>query len=530
MVERLLEIIMTKTRITIDINDIRYNYLLFREITKQGELCIPVIKGNAYGFNYYDVVYNFLRMNEPQKDYFVYLVNEGCELREQFGEEIRNIYCLTGPMNGQEEIFLKYNIIPVLNSLEQIYIWSNFAKKQNKKLKSIIQFNLGLNRSGIQQNEIEIVRDFIYDKNNNIDLIMIMGHLAYQYRLNSELGQRFTKKEFELFENAYRYFPGIKRGLLGTEGILKIQEGLFEFSRPGTALFTGQPSDESKYIFRTAITVVSPIHLVEDSKNYFYIEFGINQGLSTSYQNVGYIYVDGEKIFAKKVEENKTFFEVEYNEKYKGKKALLLGYLNNDYIDGYEFSRLNGSVPEEVLCKVALVGNTDLTEQVVLNGCQDVIKNFELNFEKVNNVVYNRKTNKIEKLTSTVTEIRTVDVDGGCGYDGEELVKKGDIIGTFPIGYADGLNRKISSNKISVFVLVDRKLVSLNLCGKVPMDQMCFRIPKEYKDIIKVGDEIIIIDNELGVTFDRFYEKIKLTEEEIFFMVAKSKRINKLYK
>ncbi|MDR1499337.1 MAG: alanine racemase [Rickettsiales bacterium] len=517
-----------KTTIIIDINDIRYNYQLFRKITKQGDLCIPVLKGNAYGFNYYDVAHNLLNMEEPQRSFFIYLVDEGRDLRAHFGNEIENIYCLTGPLKGQEEVFLRYNIIPVINSLEQLYIWSDFAKKKNEKLKMLIQFNLGLNRSGIQQNEIETVKNFIDDETNMLDLVMIMGHLGYQYRLNTELGQKFTTKEFELFENAYRHFPGIKRGLLGTEGILKIREGLFEFSRPGTALYTGQPDDEQENIFKTAITVTSSVFLVENTRNLLYVNFGLKHGLSTSYQNGGYVYVGGEKIFAKKVEEKRTLFEVEHGEKYEGKRALLLGYHNGNYIDGYEFSKLNGSVPEEVLCKVATVDGDDMIERVVLNGCSDKIRKPKDEIKCVNVAVYNRD-GKLEKLTSTVTEIREILEDGGCGYDGEELVKRGDIIGTFPIGYADGLNRKISYAKMDVFVAIDNEIVSLPLCGKVPMDQMCFRIPKELKNKVKVGGEIIIIDNGRGVYVDRFCNKMHLTEEEIFFMIKKSVRIDKNY-
>ena len=57
---------MKKTEITIDVDKIQYNYKLLRDVTKQGELCIPMIKANAYGFNYYDVVYNLLNMDNPQ--------------------------------------------------------------------------------------------------------------------------------------------------------------------------------------------------------------------------------------------------------------------------------------------------------------------------------------------------------------------------------------------------------------------------------------------------------------------------------
>ncbi len=514
---------MKKTKITLDINKIQYNYKLLRNITKQGELCIPMIKANAYGFNYYDVVYNLLNMEEPQRDFFIYSIEEGCELREQFGNRIRNIYCVTGPMEGREELYYKYNIIPVLNSLEHLYRWSNFAKEKNENLKCLLQFNLGLNRSGLQQSEIEIARDFVYDESNKLELVMIMGHLAYQHKLDSELGQKLTKKELELFENAYKYFPNIKRGVLGSEGILKIPEGLFEFSRPGTTLFTGQPPFEEKNIFKTAVTVISPV-LLGDDKNTIYINFGINQGLATYYEKEGFIYINGEKILAKKVDFDKTYFEVENNEKYKNTEALLVGYLGDDYIDGYTFSRINGSVPEEELCKITTIGNNDYLEYEVLNGCPEPIKKPE-NLIFTNSAVFN-KNGKIKKFTSAITEIRRIEEDGGCGYDGKEPVKKGDLIATFPIGYADGFNRKLSCNGIAIHILIDGKPEKFYFCGGVPMDQMCFKIPEEFAGKVKTGDKVIIVDESLKITTEEFCKKMNLSEEEIFFMVKRGNRIN----
>lgn len=522
MAKILLEIRMKKTKITLDINKIRYNYELLRDITKQGELCIPMIKANAYGFNYYDVVYNLLNMDKPQRDFFIYSIEEGCELREQFGDKIRNIYCVTGPMKDREKLYYDYKVIPVLNSLEHLYRWSDFAKKKNENLECLLQFNLCLNRSGLQQSEIETVRDFIYNKDNRLDLVMIMGHIAHQHKLDSELGEKLTKKELQLFENAYKHFPEIKRGVLGSEGILKIPEGFFEFSRPGTTLFTGQPLFEKENIFKTAINIISPVFLGED-KNTIYINFGIKQGLATCYENGGFVYINGEKIMAKKVDSNKTYFEVENNEKYKDAEALLVGYFGNDYIDGYTFSRINGSVPEEALCKVAIVVDEEYIEHEVLNGCPEKIKKPE-NLEFTNKAVFD-KNGKLLKFTSAITEIRKIEEDGTCGYDGREEVKKGEFIATFPIGYADGLDRKLGCNGVAIHLLIDGKLEKCYFCGGVPMDQMCFKIPEKFADKVKVGDEVIVVDNEHGIKTEDFCEKIGLSEEEVFFMAGRSNRV-----
>ena len=523
---------MNEINISINIDHIRDNYLTFRKITKQNNLCIPVIKGNAYGFNQIDVVYNFLNMREnPQRDFFVYSIEEACELRRIFGNELNNIYCLTGPTEEQKELFLNYNIVPVINSIEQLERWCNFAISVNKKLGFIIQINLGLNRSGFQQNQLCYIKNFIEANKNNVQMLMLLSHIGCQYRLNSELGKKYTVKEFELFDDATRYFPDVKRSLLGSFGIIIMPEGLFESSRPGTFLFTGVLNSQGGYDFKTAITIILPVHIGEKNDE-IYINFGIKHGITTFYSKNGFIYVNGEKIFAKKVERTRTIFVVKNNKKYIKSNCLLIGNNGDDYIDGNLFSAMNESTPGEILSRLiagSILYPSDY-KQKIIGGYpfKNIVREYGYGIKPRNTVLFN-VDGTINRLTSTITEIRTVTDDGWCGYNATELVKPNETIATFSFGYIDGFYRKLSNNNFSIFVKTkSNRLIECKLCGLASMDQMCFKIENKYKDKIFVGDEVVIIDTNKNILSERFTKKLGLTEEEIFYLVRTSFRVKKL--
>lgn len=515
-----------RVKLEVNIDNVRHNYLLNREITKQGELCIPMIKADAYGFNQIHVVNSLLTMDKPQKDFFVYSIGEGVELRMAFGDKINKIYCVVGCVSdGEEELAVKYNLIPTINNLQQLRRFSNEAKKVGKTLEITMQINLGLNRSGLMQHELDEAKKIIEDKNNKLNLTMVFGHLACQYELDTELGKKYTKKEYDLFIDSAKKFPYAIRGLLGGIGILKIPEGHLETSRPGTTLYAAQPQGETRYIFKDLLTITAPVHILKGTKDTIYIDFGIRNGLCHAYEQNGFVYIDDEKVKVNKLEYDKTLFKVKDNSKYEGKTALLVGYHGNKHIGGFQFSDMNGTVPEEELYRVVI--NEDIHADEVdcstNGGCEIKRPNINkiINFK---NTVKLTKDKHIKTLFSTITEIRTIERDGACGYDAGEDVKTGDIIATMPFGYADGFARAISQTKVLLYVKHGNEFLPCPLCGRIPMDQACFRIPFEYKDKIKVGDEVYLIDEENDITADRFEQATNSIQDDLFYLVPYGKR------
>ncbi len=103
----------------------------------------------------------------------------------------------------------------------------------------------------------------------------------------------------------------------------------------------------------------------------------------------------------------------------------------------------------------------------------------------------NKDNLKIEPcitLKAKLTNVKTVPVNTGISYGHTFKVKKTTVIGTVPIGYADGFARSLSNN---YYVMVKGK--KCLLIGRVCMDQ--FMIDLTNVDNPKIGDEVIVYGN-----------------------------------
>ncbi|MDR3078993.1 MAG: alanine racemase [Rickettsiales bacterium] len=487
---------MVGATIEINLNFVRDNYLLFRRIGGQGSNCIPVVKANAYGLGIFEVVDTLSRMDDPQRDFFVYSLESACDLRLNFGDRLRNIYVLRGLVAGQERIFLEQAITPVINSREQLEIWSSCGRALARKLDTVLQFNVGINRSGIEMSLAEQLRDFVSDRENMINLTMAMGHLGCQCPLHSPLGQRYTRVELENFKKIASLFPDSRKCLLESRGVLQLPEALYDCSRIGIGLFTFEREKNAE--IKTVFTLRCALERDERSGE-CYINFGTENGLAESYGDGGFVQVDGRRVAVKKLQSQRTLLDLE--DAGVLSEALLVGHLGENHIDGYEFSRMNGTIPEEFFAQI-LVRNRDrqgVKIEFIGNGFDRAkLKRFgplgppeiQLQFDSVGRLV---------RLEATVSEKRIVEEDGFCGYDATESVRRGDALVTISIGYLDGFSRRLSGTgvKLSIENSVGRIFPCI-LCGRVSMDQICARVSERDFGEIEIGNRVLLVNSSAG--------------------------------
>lgn len=104
------------------------------------------------------------------------------------------------------------------------------------------------------------------------------------------------------------------------------------------------------------------------------------------------------------------------------------------------------------------------------------------------------KTREFEQamsLYARVSYIKELKYDSYIGYGNTYLAKKGDIIATVSIGYADGLTRRISNNGQVFF---NGKYY--DIIGNICMDQMMIKADRS----IKVGDFVEIYGDNICIT------------------------------
>ena len=133
--------------------------------------------------------------------------------------------------------------------------------------------------------------------------------------------------------------------------------------------------------------------------------------------------------------------------------------------------------------------------------------------------VKNPKLKTISKLKSIVSDNRDVPKGEKIGYNGELITKKDMNISIIPIGYADGINRKLGNYLGEVSV----RNVKCPIIGNISMDSL---IIDTTNVSCQIGDTVEIFNDKISVF--NLAEKNNTIPYEIYATL--NRRIKRIYK
>ena len=125
---------------------------------------------------------------------------------------------------------------------------------------------------------------------------------------------------------------------------------------------------------------------------------------------------------------------------------------------------------------------------------------------------------QVSTLKSVVSQVRTIKKGSKVGYDASFIAKEDMIIGIIPFGYADGLNRKLSS-KNGVIIVHN---TPCPIIGKISMDSCMINLKGVTA---KTGDEVVIFGEEN--TISSIANKLSTIPYEVFSSL--NRRIKRVY-
>ncbi len=242
-----MENVDKNTFLSINLKSIRKNYKIIQK--KVGKKCLvaATVKANAYGLGSEKVVSNLIKSG--CKYFFVATTNEAINLRK-INKSI-NIYILNGLVVKKIEIIKKFNLIPIINDLDQLKKIESFQKKNNTSLNIGLHFDTGMSRLGFDKNET----DFVIKENINLikesKVALIMSHLACADDKKSILNRKQLKK----FNEIRKYFPNSIHSLANSAGILLGKEYHFDMVRPGISLYGGHCQKKEKNIYENVVSL-----------------------------------------------------------------------------------------------------------------------------------------------------------------------------------------------------------------------------------------------------------------------------------
>lgn len=264
----------------INLDAIRYNYAFFKSISKETEVGC-VVKANCYGLGVGKIAPIF--ENKGCCKFFVATLNEALELKNIISHK-SEVYVFHGIKKNELHEFSANNIIPVLNDIHQLEIYSQHAVNLGKKLPCVIHFDTGMNRLGVDYQDAERVRDSAYIK--DLDVKFLMSHFACV----SERGHELNGLQYERMKKIKQIFPECKISLSNSRGAISSENYHFDLIRPGSGLY-GICAGIQKEISHV-ITLKSKIIQIRDIKEDSYVGYGatakVKKGSRLAIVPVGY--------------------------------------------------------------------------------------------------------------------------------------------------------------------------------------------------------------------------------------------------
>ncbi len=256
---RIWQLVMMTGNVTLDINltAIANNYNIIKSKLSDKVVCGAAVKANAYGLGVHQVVKTLIKEN--CKYFFVANVKEALEISNYDIE----ILVLSGFEERFEDEFALNKIIPVLNSLEQIKRYSEFANKQGKKLPAMIHIDTGMNRLGLRVEEFNDL-----DMPDNIEVLSIISHLACADDKNNIHNQRQLNNFNAIKSNNY------KKSFANSSGVFLGKDYHFDIIRPGIALYGGNPTPYADNPMQDVVKLTSDIIQIRQVKKGEIIGYG----------------------------------------------------------------------------------------------------------------------------------------------------------------------------------------------------------------------------------------------------------------
>jgi alanine racemase len=236
--------------LSINLGAVRANYRILRD-KLAGKPCAAAVKADAYGLGVAEVAKALSK--EGCDVFFVADMNEGVALRAALGASPA-IYLLNGLTRGAEQSCVEANLLPVLNSADQIALWRAHATKIGRKQPAALQVDSGMARLGMPPAEVEALAA---DPKSlaGIAVRLVVSHLACA----DEPDHPANRKQREEFERLRALLPNAPASLANSSGIFLGSDYHYDLGRPGAALYGINPTPHLPNLMRPVVGLAARI-------------------------------------------------------------------------------------------------------------------------------------------------------------------------------------------------------------------------------------------------------------------------------
>jgi alanine racemase len=196
--------------------------------------CAAVVKADAYGCGL-EPVATALAANGCNT-FFVADLPEARRLRGVLPRA--TIYVTNGIISGTAPAFADINVQPVIGNLAELAEWDAFRNVHGWSGGAALHFDTGMNRLGLAVEEAPALAARAKMPNHGITLVM--SHLA----CSDEPQHPLNDLQIYALREIRSMFRGIPASLANSSGIYLGASTHFDLTRPGVALYGGNPTPD----------------------------------------------------------------------------------------------------------------------------------------------------------------------------------------------------------------------------------------------------------------------------------------------
>lgn len=218
--------------LTVDLGALVSNWRALGE--RAGTEAGAVVKADAYGIGIEPSVTALSRAG--CKSFFVAHVSEGIRARSVAPEA--TIYILNGLLPGACDVFARHELSPVLGSHEELLEWAAFRQTGANARPAALHVDTAMNRLGLWCGEgLNLARE----KAGAITAAgigLVMSHFAS----SEDEADPANARQISAFAEIAAAFPGLPASLKNSSGHFLRNCPSYELTRPGYALYGGNPT------------------------------------------------------------------------------------------------------------------------------------------------------------------------------------------------------------------------------------------------------------------------------------------------
>lgn len=368
---------MRPTIAQINLANLKANYLAIRKKTKTKVLA--VVKADAYGHGFAEVVSALNSLAEKPEYFGVALAEEGIAVRKLKVKQPILIFETPSPYNI--EGLLKYELIPTVFSDEHlklieenlIQINRQVNSKTGKKLKIHVKIDTGMGRLGVPFREAVNFIEKIA-ANDRFILDGVYSHFA----TSDEKDKTFAELQLKRFkvilaELKKKNIKPNNAHIANSGAILTMPESYLDMVRPGISLYGYPPSSEitSTIKLKPVMSLISEVascrwyekgesvsygrkYILKKRSQIISIPIGYADGLNRNLSNKIFCIIK-DKMYPQvgSVTMDRIMFDVGEEKIKIGDKVILLGESKHHKIDAWDWSTVLKTIPYEITCNIS---------------------------------------------------------------------------------------------------------------------------------------------------------------------------------